>query len=167
MKVLQVLLDDLDDDEGYGEGNKDYENTMVALGVAIDLMKQDLCEDCVSRKAVIEAIHRQMFKFVDKAIDEQSEETDDKVDLLLAVNKGIIGAVRSLPPVTPRQKCGKWLAQQEANGDDYFKAYDINGVMAYATKYKCDKCSFIQICIEDHGQYNYCPNCGCRIEGKK
>lgn len=63
------------------------------------------------------------------------------------------------------QKSGKWIAQQEANGDDYFKAYDISGVMTYAAKYKCDKCGFIQICIEDHGQYKYCPNCSADMRG--
>ena len=63
-------------------------------------------------------------------------------------------------------KSGKWIAQQEANGDDYFKAYDISGDMTYAAKYKCDKCGFIQICIEDHGQYKYCPNCGARMESE-
>lgn len=113
--------------------------------MAIKALEQQPCEDAISRQAVEEIIN------------------DIRDCISVEGYCAIIERLKKLPPVTPQQKYGKWIAQQEVNGDDYFKAYDISGVMTYAAKYKCDKCGFIQICIEDHGQYNYCPKCGRRM----
>ena len=39
-------------------------------------------------------------------------------------------------------------------------AYDIEGTKTWAVQYRCSKCGFIHNFIENHGKYNYCPNCG-------
>lgn len=148
---LKSLKEDYWDDDGYGHETKAYEDTMFALDMAIEASEQEPCEDCVNRKTVIDAVHKQMFKFVDKAIDEQSEETDDKVDLLLTVNKGITGAIRSLPLAKAEQKRGHWL-------------YDSD----HPDRLICSTCN----CEWDMWRYEskefkYCPNCGCRMEGEK
>lgn len=60
---------------------------------------------------------------------------------------------------------GEWIPLVEENGDDYIEAYDIAGVHTFAARYRCDKCGFIHFCIEDHGEYNFCPNCGADMRG--
>ena len=40
-------------------------------------------------------------------------------------------------------------------------AYDIAGVITWASKMRCQKCGFTTYAIEGgFSQYNFCPNCG-------
>ncbi len=68
------------------------------------------------------------------------------------LNPGIVEALQSilaeLPPVTPKQKTGRWI-QVENN------------------KCKCSECDIIHfIAMYPHGRKNYCPNCGSYNGGK-
>ena len=132
-----------------------------------DALSQEPCDDAISRDAAINiaSLHCLTIDETVKALEQLPSVTQksakDYLDIADRKAKKIKDALTDNP-----HKSGKWIAQQEANGDDYFKAYDISGDMTYAAKYKCDKCGFIQICIEDHGQYKYCPNCGARMESE-
>ena len=42
--------------------------------------------------------------------------------------------------------------------------HDVNGVKTWADKYRCPVCGFIHTCVENHGLYNYCPQCGERMK---
>lgn len=56
----------------------------VALGMAIKALEQELCEDAISRREVLDVIDRELFKW------------------------DVIDEVRKLPPVTPQPKTG-WI----------------------------------------------------------
>ena len=63
--------------------------------------------------------------------------------------------------VEPERKKGEW-EEIEVIAD----AYDISGVITWASKMKCDQCGFTTIAIKGHfSQYNYCPYCGADMRG--
>ena len=57
---------------------------------------------------------------------------------------------------------GHWIEKGKAD-----IAYDMCGYKSWATKYMCNHCGFIHIAIENHGVYNYCPNCGAKMESEE
>lgn len=40
------------------------------------------------------------------------------------------------------------------------EVFDISGVRTWGARYQCRNCGFEPIFIEDHGRYDFCPNCG-------
>lgn len=64
----------------------------------------------------------------------------------------------------------KWLEQQPKTGHWSKKtkvdAYDIAGVKTWGIECQCDRCNFTTIVIEDFGYYNFCPNCGAKMENE-
>jgi len=58
-------------------------------------------------------------------------------------------------------KTGHWVRHTKIEN-----VYDIKGVKTWGIKCQCDKCDFTTIVIEDFGYYNYCPNCGARMESE-
>lgn len=64
-------------------------------------------------------------------------------------------AIKNLPSAQPERKRGKWIY-----GED---EYGIDG-------YRCDKCGFfvpwdyVHNFINYIDDYNFCPNCGARME---
>lgn len=47
-------------------------------------------------------------------------------------------------------------------------AYDIAGVITWASKMRCQKCGFTTYAIEGgFSQYNFCPNCGADMRPEK
>jgi len=61
-------------------------------------------------------------------------------------------AVEELPSVTPTERTGHWIEKEDFNGDTY---------------YDCSECGE-SFCLIDgtptDNLYNYCPNCGCRMQ---
>lgn len=106
----------------------------------IENLEDRACADCVSRKAVIGAIHNTMCKFFEEASDEQEEPMDDKDKLLLTVNKEITGAIRKLPLAKADRKAGHWV---------YDKSVQIHF---------CSTCKSMGACY-----WGYCPNCGAKM----
>lgn len=42
---------------------------------------------------------------------------------------------------------------------------DISGVRTWGARYQCRNCGFEPIFIEDHGRYDFCPNCEADMRG--
>ena len=60
------------------------------------------------------------------------------------------------------QKTGHWIIK-----GDKKQGYDICGVKTWYIETMCSKCGFINTAIEGHtAQYNYCPECGAKMESE-
>lgn len=116
-----------------GNGYKEQEQ---AIDEAIEIIKSYPCEDAVSRQAVLEITAET------GALETQAR-------------------VKALPPVTPKQRTGKWIRHTRVKN-----VYDIAGVKTWGIKHQCDQCTFTTIAIEDFGYYDYCPHCGAKMEGE-
>lgn len=55
-------------------------------------------------------------------------------------------------------KHGRW------EGDETCDAYDVAGVKTWAVKRKCSACGFVHKFIEAHMCYEFCPNCGAKMD---
>lgn len=55
-------------------------------------------------------------------------------------------------------KHGKW------EGNETCDAYDVVGVKTWAVKRKCSACGFVHKFIEAHMCYEFCPNCGAKMD---
>ena len=94
-----------------------------ALEMAIEALKAEPCEDAISRERAIKQCGFGM------------------TSLLVA------DCLRRLPPVTPKQRTGKWI--REFN--------DIEGEV----RFTCSSCGEFQLFETD-----FCPNCGAKMEGE-
>lgn len=104
-------------------------NQGMALMETIEELKQEPCEDCISRSAVLDVIK--------KCHCEEWVKAD-------------IGApIEALPSVTPQPKMGRWIKQTLS-----VKPFGEDTVL-------CDQCAFM---TDKDSQYNYCPNCGCKMQ---
>lgn len=103
-----------------------------ALDTAINVLEKEPCEDCISRQAVIDMM-----------------------------NYGILeDNIRKLPPVTPKEKTGKWI--EDAN--------KIDAQFGRHT-YICSECGkYAEYFVSgtevwwDRIKPNFCPNCGAKME---
>lgn len=119
-----------------------FELEKEALYMAIEALEQELCEDCISRQAVIDTLDT-----ADKFLDE-----DRTVERYKAI---LTEAYEVLPSVNPKEpKTGQWVKTPKAVMGD--------GYMWY-----CNKCEH-QVYQDSSRPYpseKYCPNCGARMEG--
>lgn len=103
--------------------------------------EQEPCEDCISRQAAIDAVHKEFDECL--VWDESGEKTANNVEQIL----------EELPSATPQQKTGRWIAQ------------DIHNCH---TDFKCSECDYIHSFMHLYGEptadYTYCPNCGAKME---
>ena len=69
----------------------------------------------------------------------------------------VVKILRTVPVVDVRPVVrGEW--EEIAIMPD---AYDIAGVITWASEMRCSKCGFLTKAIEGkNSQYNFCPNCG-------
>ena len=50
---------------------------------------------------------------------------------------------------------------------DRMQMHDLHGVLTWGNSFKCTECQFKTFAVEGHmSQYNYCPNCGARMDGE-
>ena len=96
----------------------------------------EISEDCVSRQAV------------DQNIYDYAESNG----LSYANMKNYI---LDVPPVTPTCKVGKWIEVWESQRDEFSGEYDE------WREHKCSICDFQEL---DADRFNYCPNCGAKME---
>lgn len=142
-----------------------------AINMAIEALKQEPCEDAVSRKAVYEILNDAYFlKLDDGAALQESvrqlppvkpqEPCEDAISRRAAVNaclnkwdkdyKEIVADIRALPPVKPQEptKTGHWI---------YTKAVTTGEILWS----ECSECkSGERGCAK---RMKYCPSCGCRM----
>lgn len=118
----------------YGE----TEQLGEALDMAIAALKAEPCEDAVSRKAVEEC---------------KELMTDINGETVYAVR---MSDTRKLPPVTPKQRMGKWIKYASPRcGEQH---------------YKCTNCDDY-VNFGEYGDYytkdfKFCPHCGAKMEGE-
>lgn len=100
-------------------------------------LEQQPCEDAISRQAVL-----------DMATTIQTDDFSGN-EIIEVVD---VDDIKALSPVTPQPKTGHWIAKDGFDGDTY---------------YDCSECgeSFCLIYgTPTDNLYNYCPNCGAKME---
>lgn len=106
-----------------------------ALEIAIKVLEQQPCEDCVSRE------------YIEPIVEELENiciNGDEQVLSMLA-------DIKNAPPVTPQQETGKWIKEGEEE--------DVVGFRW--TSRRCSKCGWTHCLVIPN---NYCPNCGTKME---
>ena len=104
-----------------------------AFDMAIEALKAEPCENAVSRAAVLNTLDA-----MDKALDE---------DRTIEHYKGLLKeCYKELPPVTPKQRTGKWIPTQ------HFDEW-------YCPTGECSNCG-----IEHIYGLPFCPSCGAKME---
>lgn len=106
----------------------------------VSVLDQEPCEDCWSKKEVVDIINRQRYG-------------------IQKISMGIIKEkLEALPTVTPTQKKGKWIC-----------VHHIENKITYDS-WKCSECQHdfnseeeSMVCFDE---YNYCPNCGAEMENE-
>jgi len=102
-----------------------------SLSEAIKVLseRQEPCEDAVSREDVFNAVRG----------EERGGYVDETVECMLKV-------MSDLPPVTPKQKTGKWIRHPEWKADG-------------ECGYECDQCG-----MGSDVDFNFCMRCGAKME---
>ena len=112
-------------------------------------------DDLISRQAAIDAIKNYWKNEVDR-IPKESTDFDvftQIIDSILSHNAGICKAIDTLPPAQPKH--GRWIK--------------MTGMMPpeYHGHYECSECQWhmkgIRSSWMKEEEYNYCPNCGARM----
>lgn len=120
------------------EGDSDI---YVERDDVLEVLKQQPCEDCISRQSAI---------FLASDLKQDLPDDERISDMVMAHNEGILEyqtQLSLLSPVTPQPKTGHWI-KHEHNGIGHIE---------------CSEC----LCwfLEAHLFYNgYCPNCGAKME---
>lgn len=146
-EAIKELRDASDDEVRYGDTERHYKEVMKrieAFDMAIKALEQQPCDDCISRKDVIDIIN-----FEDKWLfDAKSYNANTEIAF-----SGFKSKVKAIPPVTPQRLKGKWIEVfVETPNDPY----------SYGFKsHKCSKCEYSPLQIS-----NYCPNCGRRMQSE-
>lgn len=104
---------------------------IAAYGMAIEALSAEPCDDCISRQAVLDLIYN---SWKHNGVGENYGELS-------------IDALKALPPVTPKQKMGRWLAVEDE---------DMNTV-----GYFCSECD---LPLETEERTPFCPYCGAKME---
>lgn len=125
----------------YGQTGEDH-CFKDAMRAAIEILEQEQCEDCISRREAIK-----MFTYNYKG--ERIPDYDcDNFPVQIYV-KTVKEMLRELPPVTPQPKVGQWEWNQ----------YDANPKIG---NFHCSLCHSI-----GRTYFDYCPYCGAKMGGEE
>lgn len=123
----------------------------AAIARGIEVLKAHPCEDAVSREAMLDKIKEVCFSKEQKWVDFRvSQGSNGQRDF-------IINFIESLPPVTPEQKKGVWVAIDQEPHETW----------------ECGLCGFVIDASswrnpeERRDSYKYCPHCGAKMEADK
>lgn len=105
-------------------------------------------DDTISRQAAIDAIE----EYSDRLQMVNWKENSGVPYKVHALN-WCVNTIRELPSAEPERKKGKWIATQEWGGRNY--------------SCSCCKFSFIVDTCMLEPMWNFCPNCGAEIEGRR
>lgn len=142
-EAIELLVNATYSDEW--QGNDDLQ---TAHNMAIEALKQEPCDDAISRQAVLDAIDVKAWEFCDYLI---SKNRNDEQKPVSHFADNLRECIREeIPSVKPQeQKTGHWI-KHEQNGIGHIE---------------CSKC--FAWFLESHLLRNsYCPNCGCRMKGE-
>ena len=110
---------------------------IAAYGMAIEALSTseipNNCEDAISRQALLDGIDN----YIEKA--QSTSAKDDFISFEELV-------VKALPPVTPKQKMGRWLAVENEDME--------------TVGYYCSECD---LPLETEERTPFCPNCGAKM----
>lgn len=121
-----------------------FEQVMWERDVAIGQLKElgyelgqkiEPCDDLISREAALE-------KMADYVASGYADSTEDFEEYSRIICQ--------LPPVTQKSETGHWI-----NLEKKYKGQ----VLPFWGRYGCSKCGGY-----GEGTFNYCPNCGCRMQ---
>ena len=111
-----------------------------AFDVAIKLLKQEPCEDAISRQAVLDLAKKGVL------ISNGNYES-------------VCKAINELPSVTPQPKTGHWIDPQQDDGMSDPIYYQV----------RCSNCGFdfdpqtFYQELKQYGADSFCPNCGAKM----
>lgn len=107
--------------------------------------------DLIDRDAAIEAM-KNMYHAAEKWREEASDDViKARAESCMASLIEMKLRIEKLPSVQPERKKGRWIPQEDENGDPYGD--------------KCSECGARYVMPE--GKTNYCPECGARMEGER
>ena len=109
--------------------------------LAIEALKQEPCDDCISRQATVERLC--------KVADFMNEKRSGLGSPYIMAALFIQDNKDEFPSVTPKEKTGKWI-----DDGQYAEGHSEHA-------YRCSKCD--EHYIGYVGEHKYCPNCGCRM----
>lgn len=116
-------------------------------------------DDYINRQAPIEAAHREIFNFFDICEDDEESPITYMDERLLELNKAITVAITEIPSADVEQvRHGRWVGYPECL--KYTNAYSDDHIVCSV----CEEC--YSILDNDCGRFNYCPNCGARMDKK-
>lgn len=72
--------------------------------------------------------------------------------MTVATIANCIEAIEELPTAEPERKKGEWIKEDRGH-------VEYTGV--------CSECGFSSIWYDTQEYFNFCPNCGCDMRGKK
>ncbi len=120
-----------------GKGEKPSGKVYEEHKLILELLKQEPCEDCISRQFMYE-------------LGATCIATRDKNNKLIA-----LGAIENLPPVTPQQKTGHWIS---------FKMQgEVDGQIVYDWG-KCPNCGWEFEDGDKDWEEPYCCHCGQKLK---
>ena len=129
--------------KGIPKDSVGYQTTLREMSfyeLAIKALEQQPCDDCISRQAVLDGL---------ASIAKVKARSDAQKSLM----GRIMFFVEQLPPVTPKEKTGRWIQGE------------IDGQIVRA--FTCSKCGAISIFRVSNGNIvngDLCPNCGAKME---
>jgi hypothetical protein len=99
IKELKIIREDYWDDDGYGHETKQYDDTMLALDMAIKALEEKSYEDTISREQAIDAV---------ADLFEMSEYPHPYPQGKPIRLRDIKEKLKQLPPVHPKYNTSEW-----------------------------------------------------------
>ena len=138
--VIELIQGSICDLEYSGE-NRELCNKVRALQPAQPDNQTNLCDSC------------------DYLYPDCPSKNDDVIFGNGIGNDNICACNKYKPSVQPEWKTGKWIHREDMDHRDENGVFHWHGM--------CSECGFIHGFLNGHtAQYNYCPNCGSKMEWK-
>lgn len=126
---------------------KELNETIENQDKVIKALEQELCEDVISRQAVLDHIY--------------GINGLEGLELSNVFEKHYADFIKSLPSVNPQPKTGHWIEKDVVLQED-------NAIEEWQSA-RCDKCGKYHTTpfMYYFSHYEYCPNCGAKMVGSQ